>query len=58
MTDVLDRNTRANRNITFDGRTQPLAAWVEELGIRHTTLIQRFNRGWSVERAFTTPLRT
>lgn len=44
--------------IEFDGRSQNICAWGEELGISANTLYGRiYKMGWSVERAFTTPTR-
>lgn len=48
-------NRRDNRPITFNGKTQNLTQWAEELGINRNTLHTRLNRGWSVERALMTP---
>ena len=48
-------NCRANHNLTFAGRTQNIAQWQEELGFKNTLLNSRLRRGWSVERALTTP---
>jgi len=53
-----NRNTSQNRNITFRGQTKCLADWAIELGINYGTLQSRIGKyGWTVERAFTTPLR-
>lgn len=42
--------------IEYDGRSQNICAWGEELGISPNTLYGRlYKMGWSVERAFTTP---
>lgn len=46
-------NTSANRNITHDGRTQSIAKWAQEIGIKQNTLAYRIRRGWTVERALT-----
>ena len=51
-----NRNTRANHLLTLEGRSQPMAAWAEEIGIRQNTLLARLKRGWSVPRALRTPL--
>lgn len=51
------RNTRKNRLIEWDGRTQCLSEWAEELGMKPYVLGLRFKAGWSVERALTTPLQ-
>lgn len=53
-----NRNTRRNRFITHEGRTQCLSAWAEELGISSATLLYRMKRGWSVKRTLTTPLQS
>jgi hypothetical protein len=47
-------NRRNTRWVTYAGKTQHLAAWSRELGIRQDTLTYRLNHGWSVERAFET----
>jgi len=47
------RNTRANRLLTHAGRTMVLAAWAEEIGMKHVTLSQRLFKGWTVDRALT-----
>lgn len=46
-----NRNTRQNRFITYRGKTQVLAAWAEELGIHHVTIIRRLAQGLSVTQA-------
>jgi hypothetical protein len=51
-----NRNRRNNRLITHGGRTQCLAAWAEETGLSSLLIGHRLKRGWSVERALTTPL--
>ena len=48
-------NTRTNHNLTFAGRTQTITQWQEELGFKKTLINNRIRRGWSVERALTTP---
>ena len=52
------RNTRRNRMITWDGRTQCLAAWAEEIGINKTALCMRLRKGWDVDSALTRPVAT
>jgi hypothetical protein len=47
------RNTRRNRLIAWQGKTQPLVVWAEELGVPKSRLESRLGRGWSVEKAFT-----
>lgn len=52
-----NRNTRHNKLITFGSKTQCAAAWEEELGLRNGQIHDRMSRGWSAERALTTPRR-
>jgi hypothetical protein len=51
------RNKRQHRLITAFGETKTLAAWAEDLRcvVRHRCLVHRLNRGWSAERALSTP---
>lgn len=49
------RNRRSNRRIKFNGENKTLAEWAKEIGMTTGGLWNRFNRGWSVERALTTP---
>jgi hypothetical protein len=51
------RNTRYNVIIEFQGRRMCLMDWSKELGVSFDTLHARFRYGWSVERAFTTPVQ-
>lgn len=50
-----NRNTRHNRMLTFNGKTQCVGAWAEELGVNFVTLHGRLHRGWSIERTLATP---
>lgn len=50
------RNKRTNRLVTFDDETLCLAEWCERFNLAYTTTLARLSvRGWSPERAFTTP---
>lgn len=40
------RNTRWNRMLTHDGRTQCMSAWIEEIGLLRSTLENRIKDGW------------
>lgn len=51
------RNTRRNRMLTLNGRTLCVAEWAERLGMSDATILSRLGRGWSVERALTTPVK-
>lgn len=50
-------NTRANRFLSHIDKTQTVAQWARELGIRHGTLKRRLQLGWSPEKALTTPVQ-
>lgn len=51
------RNTRANVLLTHNGKTQCVAAWAEETGIKYKTLHMRVTKyKWPAERALTTNL--
>jgi len=50
------RNRRGNRMLTYNGMTLCMAELAEEFGINQVTLSGRLKRGWSVERAITTPV--
>ena len=54
---VQARNRRNNVYLTLDGKTQCVSAWAEQQGLSQRTLAIRLQRGWSVERALTTPVR-
>lgn len=47
------RNTRFNKVISFNGKTQCLAAWAEEVGIGSSTIRGRLKKGWGIEEALT-----
>lgn len=47
-------NGQPARTATWQGRTQTVWAWANELGISYYTLNARLKSGWDVERAFTT----
>jgi hypothetical protein len=51
-------NTSRNVNITFRGMTRNLSQWCELLGVSREMVRGRLARGWTVERAFTTPKTT
>lgn len=49
-------NTHWANKVTYKGRTQTLSQWAKELGVRRQSLYGRIKDGWSIERAFETPL--
>lgn len=43
--------------IEYKGKTKSVTQWAKELGMKRNTLLMRvFLYGWSVEKAFTTPV--
>ncbi len=53
-----NRNRRNNHQITFREKTMCLTEWAQEIGIPVETLSGRINiRGWTTERALTTPAK-
>jgi len=51
------RNRRGRHMIEWQGRVQCTSAWAEELGFGRSLIYDRLRWGWSIERAFTTPVR-
>jgi hypothetical protein len=45
------RDRRTSRLITVGGRTQVLAAWLEETGVTRSAFHARVRRGWPEDRA-------
>ena len=51
-------NRRNNRTLTHQGRTQTMAQWADECGLKPTTLKRRLDKlGWPLERALSEPVR-
>lgn len=51
------RNRRNTRRFRFQGRSMLLVDWAKCLGIKKSTLVSRiYLYGWSVSKAFTTPV--
>ena len=53
---VQQNNKSTNILITYNGKTQDIKQWSEELGICYVTLFYRIKSGWPVEKAFTEPV--
>lgn len=51
---VQENNKRNNRTLTYKGKTQTVAQWAKETGIKPGTLYSRVERGWSADRALNT----
>lgn len=49
-------NRYDNVNIEFKGKVMTRQEWSEKLGFEPHILKNRLNRGWSIERALTTPI--
>lgn len=50
-------NTRGNHYVTWGGKTQTIAMWARDLGVRPQALQHRFTRNWPLEKAMTQPFR-
>jgi hypothetical protein len=50
-------NTRRTVKVRYKGQVTSLRALAKDVGMDPTLVLQRFNNGWSVERALTTPNR-
>jgi hypothetical protein len=50
-------NTRQNRLITFRGTTMCLKNWARTVGIKENLLRYRISKGWTLDKALTTPTR-
>jgi hypothetical protein len=46
-------NTRRNKNLTYNGKTQNIVKWAKELGLNPCTLYYRKELGWSDEKILT-----
>jgi hypothetical protein len=51
-------NRRNNVFLEFDGNRLTVAQWAEKIGLKYSTLNMRLVKGWTVQRALTTPLNT
>lgn len=49
------RNRRNNHLLTYNGETKPICEWTELIGLNEKIIWKRIYRGWSVEKALTTP---
>ena len=50
---INNRNRRTNRLITYKNKTSTISEWSEITGINKTTLMDRLNRNWSIEKSLT-----
>ncbi len=49
-------NRRDNHEISYKGVTKTMTEWAEYLGIDYKTLSRRIYSGWSINKAFETPV--
>ncbi len=54
---VQQQNANRRNNVEYEGKKLSRTDWAKELGMKKVTLQHRLKRGWSVERALTTPVR-
>lgn len=50
-------NRRTNHLLTYNGKTQSITRWAEEIGMNPGTLKYRIYLGWSTKEAIETPIR-
>lgn len=49
-------NKRNNVRLTYNNKTQTIAQWAKELGMKYNALDERLRKGWSIEKALTRSL--
>jgi hypothetical protein len=50
-------NRRNNIQLTHNGETHHVKEWARRVGLTYETLLVRVKRGWSTDKALTTPAR-
>lgn len=53
-----DNNKTNNVIWEYEGVKKTMAQWAESIGISHSALSKRRDRGWTLERILSTPIRT
>lgn len=53
--EVQGNNRRTNVKLEFDGKIMTISQWAREKGLSKGALKSRIERGWTIERALTTP---
>lgn len=48
-------NRRTNKILTFNGETLTQKEWADKLGFNDTLILNRLNRGWTIEEALKIP---
>lgn len=51
------RNKSSNHVLAYEGISLTIQEWAEKLNITPSTLRSRINKGWTIDRALTTPVR-
>lgn len=51
-------NRRVTIRLTYRGETKSLAEWCRQLGLRRLSIAARLAKGWTPERALSTPIRS
>jgi hypothetical protein len=54
---VQNRNQRSNLRITYNGKTQGVTEWADDLGLKRNTIVSRLKAGWTVEKTLTTKVK-
>jgi len=54
----IGKNQYGDKHMTYNGKTQSLAAWNRELGFTSSVVHSRLRRGWTPEKIVNTPLTT
>ena len=52
---VQARNRRSTVRLKFNGLAMSIAEWADRNGLNYETLFARISRGWSIDRALSTP---
>lgn len=56
--ELQSHNRRNNHYLTYNGKTQILSEWAKEMNLHNgSTISGRLKRGWSIEKALTTPIK-
>lgn len=50
-------NKRSNRLVQFNGVSHTISEWSGIVGIKKTTIKERLNAGWTIEKVLTEPVR-
>lgn len=54
---VQENNRTDNVVVEYGGKSQTLAEWADEYGLKYTTFYRRLERGWDFHDALTRPVR-